>query len=46
MTLTAKHRSHILELAARGAERRYQELKAEIARSGKGVFAPARHGPV
>jgi len=26
-----KHSSHILELARRGAEHRYQELKAEIA---------------
>jgi hypothetical protein len=27
----AKHLSHILELARKGAEHRYQELKAEIA---------------
>ena len=27
----AKHSSHILELARKGAEHRYQELKAEIA---------------
>jgi hypothetical protein len=27
----AKHPSHILELARKGAEHRYQELKAEIA---------------
>ncbi len=27
----AKHSSHILELARRGAEHRYRELKAEIA---------------
>ena len=27
----AKHSSHILELARKGAEYRYQELKAEIA---------------
>jgi hypothetical protein len=26
-----RHRSHILELARKGAEHRYQELKAEIA---------------
>jgi len=26
----AKHSSHILELARRGAEHRYQELKAEL----------------
>jgi len=27
----AKHSSHILELARKGAEHKYQELKAELA---------------
>jgi hypothetical protein len=27
----AKHSSHILEMARKGAEHRYEELKAEIA---------------
>jgi hypothetical protein len=38
-----KHPSHILELAKRGAEHRYQELKAEIAALEK-LFSHLRYG--
>jgi hypothetical protein len=38
-----KHSSHILELAKRGAEHRYQELKAELALLEK-MFSHLRHG--
>jgi hypothetical protein len=38
-----KHPPHILELAKRGAEHRYQELKAEIAALEK-LFAHLRYG--
>ena len=38
-----KHSSHILELAKRGAERRYAELKAEIAALEK-LFSHLRYG--
>jgi hypothetical protein len=38
-----RHPSHILELAKRGAEHRYQELNAEIAALEK-VFSHLRYG--
>jgi len=38
-----KHSSHILELAKRGAEHRYRELKAEIAALEK-MFSHLRYG--
>jgi hypothetical protein len=38
-----RHSSHILELAKRGAEHRYQELKAEIVALEK-LFAHLRYG--
>jgi hypothetical protein len=38
-----RHPSHILELAKRGAEHRYQEIKAEIAALEK-MFSHLRYG--
>lgn len=40
----AKHSSHILELARKGAEHRYEELKAEIAALMKDFPHLARRG--
>jgi hypothetical protein len=39
----AKHSSHILEMARKGAQHRYEELKAEIAALVK-VFPHLRYG--
>ena len=39
----SKHPSHILELAKRGAEHRYQELKAEMAALEK-LFSHLHYG--
>jgi hypothetical protein len=40
----AKHSSHVLEMARKGAEHRYEELKAELARLVRSFPHLARRG--